>query len=267
MKEILLQQLRAIPDTFRRRSRAREYLQGRILLSLQDQGAFADWAFLGGTALRFLFNLPRYSEDLDFSLAKASDARFERRIARIARDLQTESYTVDTSVRADRTVATAFIRFRGLLHEASISPHRDATLSVKIEIDTKPPEGAGLATTVIRRDFLHNLQHYDRASLLAGKLHALLARRYTKGRDLYDLVWYLSDRSWPEPNLPLLQNALEQTGWAGPQPEAESWRDILSQRLDTLDWQAALADVDPFLERPSDSELIRPEIVRNLLQR
>jgi predicted nucleotidyltransferase component of viral defense system len=52
------------------------------------------------------------------------------------------------------------------------------------------------------------LQHHDRASLLAGKLHALFQRRYVKGRDLYDLMWYLSDPNWPEPNLTLLQNAL-----------------------------------------------------------
>ena len=54
-------------DDFRRRSITREFLQARILLSLQDHGAFSNWAFVGGTAFRFLYNLPRYSEDLDCS--------------------------------------------------------------------------------------------------------------------------------------------------------------------------------------------------------
>ncbi|MBK7599829.1 MAG: nucleotidyl transferase AbiEii/AbiGii toxin family protein [Acidobacteria bacterium] len=55
------------------------------------------------------------------------------------------------------------------------------------------------------------LQHYDLPSLMAGKLHAILARKYAKGRDWYDLVWYLSQRSPVEPNVELLQNALDQT--------------------------------------------------------
>ena len=67
MKPLLLETLRDESDEFRRRSRAREYLQARTLLALQDNGAFSHWAFVGGTALRFLFQLPRYSEDLDFS--------------------------------------------------------------------------------------------------------------------------------------------------------------------------------------------------------
>jgi hypothetical protein len=52
--------------------------------------------------------------------------------------------------------------------------------------------------------------------LLAGKLHAMLSRPWLKGRDLFDLVWYLADRNWPAPNPVLLNNALKQTGWDGP---------------------------------------------------
>jgi hypothetical protein len=89
-------------------------------------------------------------------------------------------------------------------------------LAVKIEVDTHPPQGAGLETSLVRLHVLLNLNHHDKASLLAGKLHDLLQRPYLKGRDLYDLIWYLSARDWPAPNLTLLNNALTQTGWAGP---------------------------------------------------
>ena len=68
MKPLLARLVQDQRDGFRRISVAREYVQSRVLLSLQDAGAFTRWAFLGGTALRFLFDLPRYSEDLDFSL-------------------------------------------------------------------------------------------------------------------------------------------------------------------------------------------------------
>jgi predicted nucleotidyltransferase component of viral defense system len=72
MKHILKELIRKESDNQRRRNLTREYLQGRILQALQNQRAFSSWAFLGGTALRFLYNLPRYSEDLDFSLTKSS---------------------------------------------------------------------------------------------------------------------------------------------------------------------------------------------------
>ena len=70
-------------------------------------------------------------------------------------------------------------------------------ISIKVEIDSNPPTGAKLETSIIRKHCLLNLQHYDKSSLLAGKLHALSTRKYTKGRDVYDLMWYLSDRTWP----------------------------------------------------------------------
>ena len=85
MKSLLMDLLADEPDAFQGRSTAREYLQARILLALQDHGAFTDWAFVGGTALRFLYRLPRYSEDLDFSLLAAGrDARFESLMRSVA---------------------------------------------------------------------------------------------------------------------------------------------------------------------------------------
>jgi hypothetical protein len=71
---------------------------------------------------------------------------------------------------------------------------------------------------------LLNLHHHDRASMLAGNLHAVLQRPTIKGRDLYDLIWYLSAPDWPAHYLTLLKNALEQPGWAGPHLTPETWR-------------------------------------------
>lgn len=267
MKPLLIERLREESDDFRRRSITREFLQARILLSLQDHGAFSTWAFLGGTALRFLFNHQRYSEDLDFSLtAPGENAHFEKLMRSLRSDLQAEAYTVEIKVRAERTVASAMVKFRGLLYEVGISPLRDETLAVKIEIDTNPPAGARSTTRAIRRFFMLNLQHYDRASLLAGKLHAVLSRKYTKGRDLYDLAWYLSAPDWPEPNIPLLTNSLQQSGWQGPEVTSNSWRTVVAEKLRTLDWKAALSDVSPFLERPEDAAWIDSQRLQSLLK-
>jgi len=266
MKEVLHSLVDGQVDPAKRRSLVREYLQARILLALQDQGAFADWAFLGGTALRFLYQLPRYSEDLDFSLADPGrEHRFKDRLLGVKTDLLGEAYDVEIKVREERTVLMAMVKFRGILHEMGVSPHHDETLSIKVEMDTRPPAGAGVATTSIRRYLWLNLFHYDQSSLLAGKLHAVLMRVYTKGRDLYDLAWYLSAPDWPEPNLVLLNNALAQTGWTEAPLTPVTWREAVGRRLDVMDWDRALADVRPFLERPQDENLVNRELLRGLL--
>lgn len=126
MKPLLFEHLREQPDAFRKRSITREFLQARILLSLQDHGAFSNWAFVGGTALRFLYNLPRYSEDLDFSLAvPESETRFEPLMRSLKGDLLAEAYSVEIKVRTRNAVASAMVKFRGLLHEVGISPLPD----------------------------------------------------------------------------------------------------------------------------------------------
>jgi len=105
-----------------------------------------------------------------------------------------------------------------------------------------------------------------RQSLLAGKLHAILTLRYTKGRDVYDLLWYLADPTWPEPNLIFLNNALRQTHWTGPEVTKGNWAYLLVDRLDTVDWSKVVDDVRPFIERESDLVLLTKENVVKLIK-
>jgi len=221
------------------RNLVREYLQAEVLAALQRVGAMVPLAFQGGTALRFLYGIRRYSEDLDFTLERpGAGYDFRGYLEAIRADLQREGYHVDLGRASERKVVnSAFVRFPGLLHEMALSGHRDEALSVKLEVDTRPPRGAVLETTVVRRHVLLRVQHHDRASLLAGKLHAILQRPWSKGRDFYDLVWYLSDRDWPAPNLVLLNNALAQTGWAGSVLTPASWAAAVRARLRSVRWK------------------------------
>lgn len=267
MKEFLAERVQEAPDVLQGRHVAREYLQARILSSMQRAGAMIPLAFHGGTALRFLYQIPRYSEDLDFALEQAGDVYDLRSYLKSIRsDLQAETYALDLKVNDRRVVHSAFVRFRGLMYELNLSQHRDEVLSIKIEVDTQPPVGAGLQNTVIRRYVLLNLQHHDRASLLAGKLHAILQRSYGKGRDLYDLLWYLSNPDWPAPNLVQLNNALAQTGWQGDRVTAANWRDIVWQRVEAIDWAQAIHEVQSFLINPPDSALLTKENMQQLLR-
>jgi len=184
----------------------------------------------------------------------------------IRSDLETQGYVIELKVNDQKTVHSAFVRFSGLPYDLKLSPHHDEVLAVKIEVDTIPPRGAGLATSLIRRHVLLNLQHHDQASLLAGKLHAILQRPYLKGRDLYDLAWYLSDRSWSAPNLVLLNNALAQTNWNGPVLTVDNWREVVYSRLESVSWEQALDDVRPFLSASEDLALLTRENILQLLK-
>ncbi|MFQ5796901.1 MAG: nucleotidyl transferase AbiEii/AbiGii toxin family protein [Candidatus Bipolaricaulia bacterium] len=243
----------------------REYLQAHILYSLQSARAFEQLAFVGGIALRFLYGLKRYSEDLDFSLERPEGYDFQSLTRQVVSDLTKAGFEVTQHPRSGKTVHSAYIRLPGLLYEAGLSPHPEEKLSIKIEIDTRPPAGAETETTVVNLHFLLALWHYDLPSLMAGKLHALLSRSYTKGRDIYDLLWYLTQEV--RPNTTLLNNALHQTGWDGPQVNSENWGTILKARLEALEWEETVEDVAAFLEDPGERQLLTPDNIISVLQR
>jgi hypothetical protein len=266
VKGVLSRLIEGSPSPLNARNVMREYLQARVLALLQREGAMISLAFHGDTALRFLYLLPRHSEDLDFALeGNLSSYDLKKYVRAIDTEFHREAYNVETRFTEDRTVQNAWIRFPGLLFEMGLSGQRGEIFSLKIEVDTDPPEGARLVTTVVRRYVTLHLQHHDRSSLLAGKIHAILQRTFTKGRDLYDLLWYLSDPDWPAPNLILLNNALKQTGWEGPPLTVKSWRGVLHQCVEGLEWRNMRRDVAPFLERPEELDLLTRENLLGLL--
>jgi len=268
MKEYLADLIRKTPSLLQGRNLAREFLQARILASLQRSGAMIPLAFHGGTALRFLFSHGRYSEDLDFALeGNPQGYDFRSYIQAIRSELSPEGYQVELKVSDQKLVHSAFVRFPGLLFDLGLSPQKSEVLAVKIEVDTNPPQGAGLTTTVVRRYVVLQLHHHDKASLLSGKLHAVLQRSYPKGRDIYDLLWYLSDPAWPPPNLVLLNNALAQTHWSEGTLDMGNWKESILVRLKSLNWNRIKEDVRPFSEPGFDVNLLAFDNLKKLFSR
>jgi hypothetical protein len=264
VKDYLSELVRQASDALRARNSVREYLQARILAAFQSRGAMIPLAFHGGTALRFVYGSRRFSEDLDFALERAHDQYdFRGYLGAAQSTLEAEGYDVGVKFSDRRPVHAARLSFPGLLFELGLSPRREEVFTVKIEVDTKPPAGAGLESSVVRRYVTLQIQHHDRASLLAGKLHAILHRPYLKGRDVYDLLWYLADRDWPEPNLVMLNNALRQTGWTGRGITSKTWPKAVEAKVAQFSWERAQTDVRPFLESASEVALLGRE---NLLQ-
>jgi predicted nucleotidyltransferase component of viral defense system len=229
----------------------REYLQASILDKLQTAGAMVPLCFLGGTALRFLYEIRRYSEDLDFSLYRGTGGYDLEAYARhVVGRLRAEGFVSEASLRLDRAVQVAWLGFPGLLHDLGISRQAQAKLKIKLEVDTNPPEGATRRTTVVRKhDYVLNLQHHDRASLLAGKLHAVLQRDPPKGRDFYDL----------------LNNALRQTGGKGARLTERSWRQAVRRRLAGLDWTTLRRDVEKLLAPGERAEWMTAQALEQLV--
>ena len=244
----------------------REYLQAYILRILHDEGVFRTTAFLGGTALRFIYGLPRFSEDLDFSLTNAEAYSFIELIKKIKGELTLAGYEVTVSYNEKKIVQHVFIRFGELLHEAGISPHPQQKFSIKIEIDTNPPKGAILKTHIFNKYFPIAFLSHDLLSLFAGKMSALLSRKYTKGRDFFDIGWYLSRWKDITPNVILLHNALRQTRWEGEIPTENNWRDCLYRVVAKADWRKVRQDVENFLENPSDMNIFTQENVLALIK-
>ncbi len=243
----------------------REYLQANILRALQDQGFFRSTVFVGGTALRFLYDLPRFSEDLDFSLVSPAKYEFAALVTRIKDELSRAGYGVEAKYNDRKTVVNAFFKFKDLMFESGLSPLKSQNFSVKLEIDTKPPLGGATETRMVNKFFPVTFLSFDLPSLFAGKIHALLTRPYTRGRDYFDLSWYLARHKGLEPNFALLKNALTQTGYKGEFPENGNWREVLLERLGKTDWQSIRGDVKNFLENPGDLEALDMDNFRSLL--
>ncbi len=248
---------------------AKEYLQSRILGIMQEAGAMMPLAFCGGTALRFLYGLQRFSEDLDFSLVTGDhDFVMKGYINKVIHSLTREGYTVIPKwSNSETTVQAVMLKFPGLPFELGLAGRSTQNLSIRVETDTNPPAGAGTEVSVVRKFQMLRLQHLDKSSLFAGKIHAVLQRSYTKGRDLYDLAWYFSSRGWPAPNMVMLRNALVQSGWPQSKVDSMNLYTELQNRFASVDWAAAARDVQPFIEKPEEIEILNMEDMTALLKK
>ena len=265
MKEEAISLAKNVADPGQRLNVLREYLQALVLRSLHESEAFQCLAFVGGTALRFLYGLPRFSEDLDFSLDSSKGYALEKWMIKTKRDLQFAGLDATVTQNDRKTVHTAWIKIAGVLKDVGLTGMAEQKLSIKLEVDTRPPSGAQTRNQVIERHRMFAVRCYDLPSLMAGKLHALITRKYPKGRDWYDFVWYRAQRPQPQPNLVLLQNALDQTEGRGAF-ESGKWKDIVRGKINKLNISKVREDVRPFLEEQRDADLITRENLESLVR-
>ena len=262
MIDVIRQKLSGISTREQKFNVAREFLQIVVLKILSDAQAFAHIAFIGGTALRILYGVKRYSEDLDFSLVENNGYDFQALTEIVSKEIDLQNVKVELKKKSG-IIDHCMINFPSILQDLQISVARDQKLSVKLEIDTKPPNGAIITETVVNSNFMFPIRHYDLPSLMSGKLHAILFRKFLKGRDYYDLFWYLSRKT--EPNLQQLENAIYQTEKKKLRLTGSSWQRMLEEKFSTVNFRKVQSDVQPFIENRQDIEMLTEKHFRAAL--
>ena len=260
MIELLRQQFTPEMSNDDKINRVREFLQIAALKILHDKNYFKNLAFVGGTALRIVFDMRRFSEDLDFSLINNKDYDFSTINSEIKRELGLYGLNCDTKVKETKTVQSSFLKFPGLLKDLGLSQLDDQKLSIKIEVDSNPPKGWKLEATIVNKYYLFNIVHFDLTSLYATKLHACFFRKYVKGRDFYDLVWYIGKKI--EPNFVLLNNAIRQTEAKNPHLDKANFKQFMLDNLTRIDFKAVRKDVERFLEDRNELKLLDADLIK-----
>lgn len=260
----------------------RELIQEIALLGLWRSRFFEHAAFYGGTALRILYGLDRFSEDLDFSLLSPDhDFDLNRHTAALSEELSAFGFDLRVEpVRktAQTAIQSAFLkgdsRQQLLVIEAAdpvvASLPRGSTLKIRLEVDTDPPAGFATQTRYLLQPVPFAVRVYALPDLFAGKMHALLCRRWknrVKGRDWYDLVWYCANH--PELHLAHLEGRMRQSGhWESQESlTAPAFGTLLATVIDQLDVAMARNEVAPFVRDPALLELWSGEFFHDVVSR
>ena len=260
----------------------REIMQEIALLGLWRSKFFEKAAFYGGTALRILYGMERFSEDLDFSLLKPmTDFDLSRYSGAVERELRSFGFetTMTTREKKDESpVQSVFLKANTLKHlliiktaeEIAWPISRGQILKIKIEVDTDPPPGFVTENKFILQPIPFSVRTFVLPDLFAGKMHAVLCRRWksrVKGRDWYDLVWYAANH--PQLHLSHLEQRMIQSGHLkqGEQMNREKFVALITEAVDKLDVNQARREVEPFVKNTDALEVWSREFFQDVVKR
>ncbi len=240
----------------------REIMQELALLGLWRGKFFEHAAFYGGTALRILYGLDRFSEDIDFSLLQPDpDFLLDRYREALCREIKSFGFNVSFERKAQRkkkAIESAFLKVNTcqelIVIEANETLlrniHPAKVLKIKLEVDISPPGGFLTESRYMLNPIPFSVRVYSLPDLFAGKLHAILCRKWRtriKGRDWYDLVWYISHH--PKVNISHLDARMRQSGDYTEKTllNRDKLISMLSEKAYNLDVDSARSEVEPFV--------------------
>lgn len=258
----------------------KETMQEIVLCGLSRAGFFKKAAFYGGTALRIFYGLDRFSEDLDFSLMTADpDFRLADYFPILEKEVASFGLHVTISEKEkskESGIQSAFLKGNTKEHillfyadNESIGIDSKELIKIKFEVDVLPPEGATFEHRYRLLPAPYEITLYDMPSLFAGKIHAVICRAWKsriKGRDLYDYVFYMSRGA--KVNLAHLKARLVETGtWkAAEELTIDDVKRLLTERFDSIDYEQAKKDVNPFIKDTASLELWSADFFKQITE-
>lgn len=241
-----------------KKEKLREHIQKYMLLGLSRQNFFKHAAFYGGTALRILYGLDRFSEDLDFSLLQPNlEFDFSIFLEGLHEEMTSLGFEVDVTIKKNSGVIhSAFLKRNTLKMLLAVGKsnnkglHRDEKIKIKLEVDINPPMGFGTKIHPMLSPAPFYVTVYQLSDLFAGKLHAILCRAWknrVKGRDWYDLIWFVK-RDIPV-NLSHLSSRLKQSAnWPAKKVLThDTLIALLQKKIATINWEYAKEDICRFI--------------------
>lgn len=247
----------------------KEVFQEIALLGLYQGGFFEKAAFYGGTALRILYGLPRFSEDLDFTLLeKNHDFNLEQYFSSIVDEFEALGITIGISQKVKKDfksdIASAFLKNGTAIHTLNIQAndigdildgvHSGKKLKIKFEVDTNPPLKFQTESKTLLLPKTFNVITMTPPNLYAGKMHAVFCRKWAsrvKGRDWYDFEWYV--KKGTVLNLEHLQERMYESGDLNKNIKLDEklFKELMYKRIDELDVEGAIKEVSPFIKDKS----------------
>lgn len=225
-----------------------EICQKIALAGLKRGGFFDHAAFYGGTCLRMFHGLPRFSEDMDFSLTeKRNDIHLENYFNSIREEFKLAGFEVEITKKekaAFGRVESAFLKENTEAYDIKFQTRK--MIKVKIELDTDPPLSFNTEQKLMRQPSSFMVRCFTLPDLYAGKMHALVYRnwqRRVKGRDWFDFEWYIRH------NIPLDFNHLQARiqEFSGEDVSREQFMEQLRNKLATTDINNVKQDVLPYI--------------------
>jgi len=224
----------------------KEYLQDIILFAIYNDQDLKNLIFYGGTCLRKLYQLNRFSEDLDFESSKPIDLKLAA--AKVIHHFKEDKFSgISASVQKSKSISRVIFKFP-VLNTLGLSPLEEERLHIKVEINNQPTGKYSTELVPYVKDYYSMLiKHYDLPTLMAGKMVACLTRVFEKGktgveikgRDYYDLVWYLQKQVTP--NIKKLKDADKKYTLE------KAW-ELLDQKAELISSRDLLVDLEPLFD-------------------
>lgn len=262
------------------RSALREIMQEIALAGLSRTDFFDKAAFYGGTALRIFYGLDRFSEDLDFSLLeKNPDFSLEPYFAAIVAEFASSGLSVsirEKDKKIKTSIESAFLKSETIWKEIVLEDivkqmgvSANVSIKIKIEVDCKPPLGFITEEKLLLRPFSFYVKCFTKPCLFAGKMHALLFRKWknrVKGRDWYDLEWYIK-KGIPLDMEHFISRARDTKDWTEDTMTQQQFYHLLHNKIDAISFAKVKEDVIRFIKDDKALEIWNKNYFQDLIEK